>query len=152
MISLASMLITKPTKRGQMLRDWITCRNQVPSFKVIKPSISTPLMIVYLKVEQIKSIGGFWGEWKTGIPTAKTLGKEWTSNELRRLLTPSLGVKRRTNWWEASAQKDAPVPLPPLSSPHPSTTTVGNRGTRDKRVLSPLLIWIQRVVLCFEWC
>ena len=113
---------------------------------------------------QIKSIGGFWGEWKTGIPVAKTLGKEWTSNKLRRLLTPSLGVKRRTNWWEANPQKDGPVPLPPLHSPHPSRTTVGNWGTqpnfnvesgnrtRDKRVLSPLLIWTQRVVLCFEWC
>ena len=79
--------------------------------------------ILYLNTTGIKA-QSFWGcvqiklnqmqvfeEAKTGVPGEKPFRAEKRTNKLNPHMTPSLGIKLRPHWWEASALTNTPPPL-----------------------------------------
>ena len=62
---------------------------------------------------EVRSVGFFLGEGKTGVPGEKPLGaRTRTNNKLNPHMTPSPGIEPRPHWWEASALTTAPSLLP----------------------------------------
>jgi len=66
-------------------------------------------MFVHSRIELEFESVGFLGEGKTGVPREKPLGAEWKTNDKPNPhMKPSLGIKPKTHWWEASALTTAP--------------------------------------------
>ena len=62
---------------------------------------------------EVRSVGFFLGEGKTGVPGEKPLGaRTRTNNKLNPHMTPSPGIEPGPHWWEASALNTAPSLLP----------------------------------------